>query len=120
MATFFSFVNVSEPARHALELVGQVILEQLALLSTKEQDEFWTELHGYALAQTKEKERPSLIASPHLEESVRRALQLTDEQIRTQVERLTIEDQHRFWEILHESAERAAEEGRISARHLTR
>ena len=120
MATLFAFVNVSEPVRHALELVQQVILEQLALLSTKEQDEFWAELHGYALAQTKEKERPSLIASPHLEESVRRALQLTDEQIRTQVERLTIDDQHRRWEILHESAERAAEEGRVGARRLTR
>jgi hypothetical protein len=39
--------------------VRQVILDELALLSTKEQDEFWTEIHEYALAQTREKERPS-------------------------------------------------------------
>jgi hypothetical protein len=120
MATLFPSVNVSEPVRHALELVRRVILEQLTLLSTKEQDEFWAEIHGYALAQTREKERPSLIAAPHLEESVRRALQLTDEQIRTQAERLVAEDQHRFWEALHDRAERAVEETRIGARNLTR
>jgi hypothetical protein len=110
MASLFAAVNVSESVRHGLEVVAQGISEQLAHLSTKEQSEFWTEIHGYALLQTREAARSPLIASPHLEESVRRALQLTDEQIRTQIEKLTAADQQRFWEVLHERAQQAAEE----------
>jgi ABC-type cobalamin transport system ATPase subunit len=110
MGTLFAVVSVSEPVRHALEVVGQEISEQLAHLSTKEQNEFWAELYGYALVQTRGKARPSLIASPHVKESVRRALQLTDDEIRTQIEKLSAGDHQRFWEVLHESAQRATEE----------
>lgn len=108
--------NVSEPLQHAFEVVAQVVTEQLSVLTTKEQNEFWTELHGYALASMRHKARPALIAAPQVEESVRRALQLTDEQIRTQLERLNADDQERFWELLHESAAHAMEETGIRGR----
>ena len=110
MATFFPVVNVTEAVRHAFAVIETEINRQLAELNTKEQSEFWTELHGYALARTREKARAPLIAADHLEESVRRALELVDEHIRTQTQALSVGDQHRFWEILHDQAQRMIEE----------
>lgn len=99
-----------------MDVVDQVISEQFTQLTTRQQDEFWTEIHGYALAQTREKGRASLIAAPQLGESVRRALQVTDEHISTELEMLNAQDQHRFWEVLHESAQRALEESGMGAK----
>ena len=110
MATFYPVVNVTDAVRHALGVIETEINQQLAELNTKEQSEFWTELHGYALARTNEKARPPLIAVDHLEESVRRSLELVDEHIRTHTETLSTGDQHRFWEILHDQAQRMIEE----------
>lgn len=102
----FPLTNVPEPVRHALDVIGSEIGKQLAGLSSKEQIEFWTEIHGYALARTREKSRPPLVTAGHLEESVRRALQLIDGQIRTHTAALGARDQERFWEALKQQSER--------------
>ena len=111
MAAFFSLVNVSEPVRRALEVPKQEINGRLAELSTKEQAEFWTELHAHALVRTRDNGlRQPLIAAPQIDGAVRRALELIDEHIHAHTAELSAADEQRFWEVLHEQAQRIAEE----------
>ena len=99
MATSFPLENVPDPVRHALDVIGREIDRQLAGLNTKEQNEFWTQIHGYALVRTREKARPPLIASAHVEESVRRALQLIDGHIRTHTAQLDAARRVEYWRL---------------------
>jgi hypothetical protein len=110
MAGFLPLVNVTDALRHALDVIRQEIERQLASLNTKEQNEFWTELHGYALARSRGEQRPPLVASTGVERPVRQALEIIDAHIRKHTAELGDSDRQRFWEVLHEQAQRMADQ----------
>jgi hypothetical protein len=106
---FTGLGGVSEPVRHALEIVGREIDRQIASLTTEQHAEFRHQLHGYGLIRVKRKARLPLAAADHLAEPIRRALDTIDSHIHSHIERLNEPDRQRFWEVLHEQTERMAE-----------
>lgn len=117
MAVFNPPPDAPAPVRHVLDVLETEIERQFAELSTKEQNEFWAQLHGYALAQedAREPRRAPLIASEGVTVAVRRALELLDASIARHLKELEPADRARFWAVLHEFAARQIEATRQSA-----
>jgi hypothetical protein len=88
-------------------------------LDTKQQNEFWTNLHGFALAQTRGAGPDArLIADDRLNTAVREGLQMADEKIAAHLAGASKPDRAHFWQMLHEAAEREAQAtGQPKARH---
>jgi hypothetical protein len=94
---------------HAIELVNRDIEELLDHLSTKQQNQFWENLHQFALAETKnERRNPGLLATEHVDITVREALQMADEKLETHLKDLSKDHRDRFWRMLHDAAEQQA------------
>jgi len=98
--------GASEQLAHAIELVNRDLDGSLDHLDTKQQNEFWTNLHGFALAETRgEGLNAGLIAAEHVNADVREALQLADEKIALHLAHVGKDDSNRFWRMIHEAAE---------------
>lgn len=111
MATLLPAVNISEPVRRSLDLLNRDIERQFVQLSTAEQNEFWTNLQGYALAQTENKgRRASLLAPGRVRDSVRRVLELIDAATTEYTAGLTAAERGEFWKVLHRECEQQAEQ----------
>jgi hypothetical protein len=109
MITLRAPTDVSEALRHAIELVNRDLDEFLDDLDRNQQNQFWSNLHQYALAQTQHKGRDAhLIAAPEVDEGVREALEMADERITDHLESLARADAERFWQVLHEASEEQA------------
>ena len=109
MRAFIPPEDVSEPVRHALDLLNQDIGRELGELNHREQDEFWAQLHGYTSAVAEQSSPAPLIASvQHVRESVRRFLEKLDAAVARHLHNLVERDQMEFWKIVRD----------ISAQHM--
>jgi hypothetical protein len=98
--------GASEQLAHAIELVNRDLDALLSHLDTRQQNEFWTDLHQFALAETRgEGRNAELISADHVNTSVREALQMTDEKIAAHLANASKDDRARFWQMLHDAAE---------------
>ena len=74
--------GASEQLSHAIELVNRDLDGSLDHLDTEQQNEFWTNLHQFALGETRGDGRNArLIAAERVNTAVREALEMTDEKI---------------------------------------
>jgi hypothetical protein len=98
--------GASEALRHAVDLTNRNLDGLLEKLSTGEQHAFWTDLRHYALAEMRHEGRNArLIASEHLNEPVREALEMIDAKIAQHLENASPADTAQFWELLHSAAD---------------
>lgn len=112
--------GASEPFAHAIELINRDLDGLLEGLDTHRQNEFWTDLRGYALKQSEDPaSNTRLIASDHVNTAVREALEMADEKISTHLRALpNHEDRARIWQMLHQAAEQQIEDTKHpKARH---
>jgi hypothetical protein len=110
MITLRAPSGASEQLAHAVELFNRDLDGILANLDTKQQNEFWMNLHGFALAETRGAERNAqLIADDRVNASVREALEMVDEKIAKHVAKLGNRDRERFWQMLHDASEQEQE-----------
>ena len=106
MLTLRAPSGASEELAHAIELVNRDLDGSLDHLDTKQQNEFWTNLHQFALAETRGEGRNArLIAAEHVNTSVREALQMTDEKLALHLAKVNQNDRDQFWRMLHQAAE---------------
>ncbi len=107
MVTFRAPSGASARLRHAVDLANHDLQEFLNGLDTRQQGQFWENLHGYALALAEHRTRvPHLIASVEkVDDAVREALELADEKFAAHLEALSEFDRDRFWRLLHEHSE---------------
>ena len=98
--------GASESLAHAVELINRDLGSIVANLDTHRQNEFWTELHQYALAQTQNPgANTHLVTGEHVNHAVREALEITDEKLTTHLRQAGNEDRARVWRMLHDAAE---------------
>ena len=106
MITLSAPSGASEPLAHAIELVNRDLDGLLDHLDTKQQNEFWTNLHQFSLKETEGAGRDAhLIAADRVNTSVREALEMADEKFATHLRNVSKEDRDQFWRMLHEVAE---------------
>ena len=106
MITLRAPSGASEQLAHAIELVNRDLDGSLDHLDTEQQNEFWTNLHQFALAETRGEGRNArLIAAERVNTAVREALEMTDEKIALHLAKVGKDDRERFWRMLHEAAE---------------
>jgi hypothetical protein len=120
MVTFRAPSGASEGLRHAVELVNRDLNGLLDALDTRQQGQFWDNLHGYALMHAEHKKRSAhLIASAaKVDHGAREALELADEKIAKHLEGLSGIERDGFWRMLHEFAAQQEEATRHpKARH---
>src|SRR6476660_1699147 len=80
MVTLRAPSGASEQPAHAIELVNRDLDGSLDHLDTEQQNEFWMNLHQFALAETRGEGRNArLIAAERVNTAVREALEMTDE-----------------------------------------
>src|SRR4051794_4923274 len=80
MITLRAPSGASEQLAHAIELVNRDFDGFLDHLDTKQQNEFWGNLHQFALAETRgEGRNAGLIADDRVNTAVRESLQMADE-----------------------------------------
>lgn len=102
--------GASEQLAHAVELFNRDLDGILANLDTKQQNEFWMNLHGFALAQLRGAEQSAqLIADDRVNATVRDTLQMVDEKIANHTGRLGKRDGERFCQMLRDAGERELE-----------
>lgn len=105
MAVFVPPPDAPESVRRILDLLDRDIEESFADLGTKQQNEFWTELHGYSLARKEgDARRAPLVASNRLDAAVRRMLEEMDLRLAKQLPELNEGGRRRFWSVLEEFA----------------
>lgn len=99
--------GASESFAHAIELINRDLDGLVTDLDTHRQNEFWTELHQFALAETKNQgPKAKLIVADHVNQAVRDALEMADEKLSTHLRQVgSAEDRARIWQMLHEAAE---------------
>lgn len=104
---------------HVVELFNRDLDGLLANLDTKQQHEFWTNLHQFALAETEGRGRNAgLIASEHVNPAVREALEMADEKLEKHLIRMEPRDREQFWQMVHDSTEQQARDTKQpKARH---
>jgi hypothetical protein len=119
MITLRAPSGASEQLAHAVELFNRDLDRILRQLDTKQHNEFWTDLHGFALAETRgEGGGATLISSDRVNAAVREALEIVDEKIETHLAHAGKQDRAEFWQMLHAAAEREAESSKqAKARH---
>ena len=119
MVTFRAPSGASEQLAHAIELVNRDLDGLIDHLDLKRQNEFWTELHQFALAETQGKGRNAhLIVAEHINPKVREALELFDEKVATHLAGASRADREQFWRMLHDvSEEQARESKQPKAKH---
>jgi hypothetical protein len=111
--------GASEQLAHAIELVNRDLDGSLDHLDTEQQNEFWTNLHQFALGETRREGRNAhLIAAERVNSAVRVALEIADEKIALHLANMGKEDREQFWRMLHEAAEQQARDTKQpKARH---
>ena len=106
MITLRAPSGASEQLAHAIELVNRDLDGSLDHLDTEQQNEFWTNLHQFALAETRGDGRNArLIAAERVNTAVREALEMADEKIALHLANVGKKDRDQFWRMLHEAAE---------------
>jgi hypothetical protein len=106
MITLRAPSGASEQLAHAIELVNRDLDGSLDHLDTEQQNEFWTNLHQFALGETRGEGRTAhLIAAERVNSAVRVALEMVDEKIALHLAKTGKEDREQFWRMLHEAAE---------------
>ena len=106
MLTLRAPSGASEQLAHAIELVNRDFDGSLDHLDTEQQNEFWTNLHQFALAETRGEGRNAhLIAAERVNSAVREALEMADEKIALHLAKMGKEDREQFWRMLHDAAE---------------
>jgi hypothetical protein len=110
MITLRAPSGASQQLAHAVELFNRDLNGILDKFDTKQQNEFWTNLHGFALSETRgESRNAALIADDRVNTAVREALQLADEKIAGRLHNAGKQDRAEFWQMLHDAAEREVE-----------
>lgn len=90
-------------------------------LSTTQQSQFWTALHGYSLAEVRgEGRRAALVAAPDIDDATRRALQVLDGQVQLRLEELNAGEREEFWRAMHAFSERQEEQTKQASGHIRR
>jgi hypothetical protein len=106
MITLRAPSGASEQLAHAIELVNRDLDGSLDHLDTEQQYEFWTNLHQFALGETRGEGRNArLIAAERVNAAVREALEMADEKIALHLANVGKDDGEQFWRMLHEAAE---------------
>jgi hypothetical protein len=106
MITLQAPSGASEQLAHAIDLMNRDLDGSRERLDTRQQNEFWTNLHQFALAETRGEGRDAhLIAAEHVNTAVREELQLLDEKIAVHLADASKNDRDQFWRMLHEAAE---------------
>ena len=106
MITLRAPSGASEQLAHAIELINRDLDGSLDHLNTRQQNEFWTNLHQYALAEMRgEGRNAGLIADEQVNTAVRDALQMLDEKVALHLANAGKDDRDHFWRMLHEAAE---------------
>jgi hypothetical protein len=99
--------GASHSLAHAVELINRDLDGLVDHLDKHQQDEFWTGLHQYSLAQTQNPaQNAKLITSERVNRAVREALEIADEKLTTHLRDVRNEaDRTRLWQMLHEACE---------------
>jgi hypothetical protein len=99
--------GASDSLAHAIELINRDLDGVLEGLDTHRQNEFWTDLHQYALTKIRGRQGNDarLIVSDHVNTAVREALEMADEKIVTHLRELDADSRAGFWQMLHDAAE---------------
>ena len=99
--------GASESLAHAIELINRDLDTFVGNLDTAQQNEFWTELHQYALKQCQNPGgNARLVSSDRVNTAVREALEMTDEKLSTHLRDVADEDDRlRAWQMLHDASE---------------
>jgi hypothetical protein len=106
MITLRAPAGASQQIAHAIELVNRDLDGSLDHLDTKQQHEFWTNLHQFALGETRGEGRNArLIAAERMNTSVREALEMFDEKVALHLAGASGDDRAQFWRMLHDVAE---------------
>jgi hypothetical protein len=106
MITLRAPSGASEQLAHAIELVNRDFDGFLDHLDTRQQNEFWENLHQFALAETRgEGRNAGLIADDRVNKAVREALQMADEKFAVHLAGVGKQDREQFWRMVHEAAE---------------
>jgi hypothetical protein len=119
MITFRAPSGASQRLAHAIELVNRDLDGSLDHLDTKQQNEFWRNLHQFALGETRgEGPNARLISAEHVNASVRKALEMFDEKVALHMAGAGKEDRAQFWRMLHDAAEQQIQDTKQpKARH---
>lgn len=119
MITLRAPSGASQELAHAIELVNRDLGDLLAELDTEQQNEFWSNLHQFALAETHKGGRKArLIAAGRVNTEVREALQLLDDKIASHLAGAGTSDRQAFWRMVHDVSEQQARDTKqTKARH---
>jgi hypothetical protein len=121
MAVFVPPPDAPESVRRILDLLDRDIEESFADLGTKQQNDFWTDLHGYAMARKEGRvRRAALVASDRVDGAVRRLLEEVDLRLAKQLPELNEGGRRRFWTVLEEFAEQQMQATKQAAGGLRR
>ena len=121
MALFAPPPDASARVRKVLDVLSSEIAGAFTELSTTQQHQFWSALHGYSLAQVRgEGRRASLVAAPDIDYAARRALEVLDGQMQLRLEDLNAGEREEFWRAMHEFAERQEEQTKQASGHIRR
>ncbi len=121
MALFTPPPDASPRVGKVLDVLGREVADAFTELSTAQQNEFWTALHGYSLAEVRgEGRRASLVAAPDIDYATRRALQVLDGQMQSRLEDLNAGEREEFWRAMHEFSERQEEQTKQASGHVRR
>jgi len=99
--------GASDSLAHAIELINRDLDGITDHLDKLRQHEFWSNLHQFALAETKNAgPKAKLVAADHVNAAVRKALEMADEKISSHLREVdSASDRSRLWQMLHEAAE---------------
>ncbi len=121
MALFSPPPDVSARVWKVLDVLGTEIAGAFTGLSTAQQSEFWTALHGYSVAEVRgEGRRAALVSAPDIDDATRRALQVLDGQAQLRLEGLNDAEREEFWRAMREFSARQEEQTKQSSGHIRR
>ncbi len=121
MALFTPPPDVSARVRRVLDVFDSEIAAAFTQLSTSQQGQFWTALHGYSVAEVRgEGRRAPLVAAPDIDDATRRALQVFDGQVQLRLEDLNAAEREEFWRAMRAFSARQEEQTRQASGHIRR
>lgn len=116
MPLFVPPADTPQAVRHVLDLLEREIAGWFENLNTREQNQFWEELRGYAQGRREHPDsRVPLIGAGPVEESVRRDLELLDASVARHLRNLDDLEQVRLWKLIEDLSRAQAEQTRQAA-----
>lgn len=121
MALFTPPPDASARVRKVLDVLGREIENEFTELSTSQQNQYWTALRVFSVAQLRGEGRgASLVAAPDIDAATRRALEVLDGQIHLRLEGLEAGERDEFWRAMRQVAEREEEQTKQASGRIRR